>query len=71
MAGRKQQSKPSRVLRKAQEGRVFSPAGPPPSTKQLKYWDPLFGGAEAPPFLGLFSAACQTRLGRPYRAAMP
>jgi len=39
------------------EGRGFSPAGLRPSTETIEnIGGALFGGAEAPPFLGLFLA---------------
>ncbi|MGO9273976.1 MAG: transcription antitermination factor NusB [Terriglobia bacterium] len=43
------------LLKKAEEGRGFSPAGPMPSTGIIENTGAHFvGGAEAPPFLGLF-----------------
>jgi len=43
------------VLKKAEEGRGFSPAGPRPSAEIIENTGSVpFGGAEAPPFLGLF-----------------
>jgi len=56
-----------RMLKKAEEGRGFSPAEPRPPTKSLKILGALFGRAEAPPFLGLFQpiATVLPKVGHP------